>query len=234
MARTRAHDYEDHKESILAGAADLFARRGYLGTSMNDVAEGRLHLYWTSLAIVRAREMNLIGERNVAQAKATDLEGKKAELEATLEKLEADIKVLEARKTSLESNVAQIEGERNAAQSEVKVKTDQLEVATNSMYYEADTAANLKARGVLTTFNKVEKIADVKFASALNLKTTKSITFKPSQFGIDRIRDVRILPTYFKEKRELDVKFAEDGTVEVTVLNEAAMKGQKVLFVVER
>jgi hypothetical protein len=188
----------------------------------------------TPLAIVRAREMNLIGERNVAQAKATDLEGKKAELEATLAKLEDDIKTLEARKVALESNVAQIEGERNAAQSEVRVKTDALDVATNSMWYEADTAANLKARGVLKTVNKVDKIADVKFASSINLKTTKSITFKPSQFGIDRIRDVRILPSYFKEKRELDVKFAEDGTVEVSVLNEAAMKGQKVLFVVER
>jgi len=39
MARTRAPNYEGQKESILAGAADLFARRGYLGTSMNDVAE---------------------------------------------------------------------------------------------------------------------------------------------------------------------------------------------------
>jgi len=39
MARTRAHNYEDQKESILVGAADMFARKGYLGTSMNDVAE---------------------------------------------------------------------------------------------------------------------------------------------------------------------------------------------------
>ena len=39
MARTRAPNYEGQKESILAGAADLFARRGYLGTSMNDVAD---------------------------------------------------------------------------------------------------------------------------------------------------------------------------------------------------
>ena len=39
MARPRAPNYEGQKESILAGAADLFARRGYLGTSMNDVAD---------------------------------------------------------------------------------------------------------------------------------------------------------------------------------------------------
>lgn len=42
------------------------------------------------------------------------------------------------------------------------------------------------------------------------------------------------MPSFFKEKRELDVKFGEDGTVEVTVLDVAAMTGQKVLFVVEK
>ena len=186
------------------------------------------------LAIVRAREMNLIGERNAAVAKATDLEGKKAELEEILAKLEADVKALEARKASLESNVAQLEGERNAAQTEVKRTSTELATQRNSMWYEADTADSLKARGILTTFNKVEKIADVKFASSIDLAKSKSITLKPSQFGIDRIRDVRIVPSFFREKRELDVKFGEDGTVEVTVLDENAMKGQKVLFVVEK
>ncbi|HZM70886.1 MAG TPA: hypothetical protein VFB95_11045 [Candidatus Cryosericum sp.] len=186
------------------------------------------------LAITRAREMKLIGERDHAVAQATDLEGKKAELEEVLAKLQEDIRALEVRKASLESNVAQLEGERNAAQAEVKDVSTKLDTATNSMFYEADLADRLKARGVLTTFNKVEKIADVKFASSLNLKQSKSITLKPSMFGIDRIRDVRILPAYFKEKRELDVKFVEDGTVEVTVLNENALKGQRVLFVVEK
>ena len=186
------------------------------------------------LAVVRAKEMRLIGERDQAVAKATDLEGKKAELEDILARLQEEIKALEARKSSLESNVAQLEGERNAAQAEAKDVTTKLDTATNSMYYEADLADRLKARGVLTTFNKVEKIGDVKFNSSLNLKQSKSIMLKPSMFGIDRIRDVRILPTFFKEKRDLDVKFVEDGGVEVTVLDENALKGQRVLFVVEK
>ena len=186
------------------------------------------------LAIVRAREMNLIGQRNEAVAKATDLEGKKAELEDILAKLQDEIRSLEGRKAALESNVAQLEGERNAAQSEAAKTGAELAVQRSSMWYEADLADNLKARGVLTTFNKVEKIADVKFGSSLDLAKSKSITLKPAQFGIARIRDLRIVPEYFQEHRELDVKFAEDGTVEVTVLDEAAMKGQKVLFVVEK
>lgn len=40
MARSRAPNYENQKEAILSRAAELFARNGYQGTSMNDVAEG--------------------------------------------------------------------------------------------------------------------------------------------------------------------------------------------------
>lgn len=39
MARPRASTYEDQKDAILSRAAELFARWGYLGTSMNDVAD---------------------------------------------------------------------------------------------------------------------------------------------------------------------------------------------------
>ena len=40
MARNRTQNYDDQKRAIQRGAAELFATRGYLGTSMNDVAEG--------------------------------------------------------------------------------------------------------------------------------------------------------------------------------------------------
>jgi AcrR family transcriptional regulator len=39
MARGRAASYEDQRDMILAKAAQLFARRGYPSTSMNQVAE---------------------------------------------------------------------------------------------------------------------------------------------------------------------------------------------------
>jgi TetR/AcrR family transcriptional regulator len=38
MARPRSSGYGDQRELILAQAADLFARQGYAGTSMNEVA----------------------------------------------------------------------------------------------------------------------------------------------------------------------------------------------------
>jgi TetR/AcrR family transcriptional regulator len=39
MARGRAANYDDQREMILTRAAELFARRGYPATSMNQVAE---------------------------------------------------------------------------------------------------------------------------------------------------------------------------------------------------
>ena len=39
MARPRASTYDDQRERILQQAAELFARQGYSGTSMNEVAQ---------------------------------------------------------------------------------------------------------------------------------------------------------------------------------------------------
>lgn len=38
MARTQAVDYDERKEAILSHAAALFAKKGYLGTSVMDIA----------------------------------------------------------------------------------------------------------------------------------------------------------------------------------------------------
>lgn len=188
----------------------------------------------TPLAVVRAKELRLIEERDTALAKAKDLEEKRAELEETLAKLQTEIADLEVRKATLETNVSQLEADKNTAEQKVKTTSAELEQHKNSLFYEADLADRLRARGILTSFNRVDAIGNVKFASFLDLSKEKSITLKPSQFGIDHIRDVRIVPSFLKEGREIGVKFGDDGTVEVTVLDEKALRGQKVLFVVEQ
>jgi predicted nucleic acid-binding Zn-ribbon protein len=188
----------------------------------------------TPLAIVRAKELKLMEERDTAIAQAKDLAEKKADLEETLAKLQQEIADLEARKASLETNVASLESAKSTAEEKVKTTTAELEQQRNAMFYEADLAERLRARGVLRTFNKIDAIGEVKFSSMLDLRSEKSITLKPSQFGIDHIRDVRVVPSFLKEGRDIGVKFVEDGTVELTVLDEKAVKGQKILFVVEQ
>src|SRR5207245_767785 len=106
----------------------------------------------TPLAVVRAKELRLIEERDTALAKAKDLEDKKAELEETLANLQKAIAELEVRKASLETNVAQLEADKNTAEQKVKTTTAELEQQKNSLFYEADLADRLRARGILTTF----------------------------------------------------------------------------------
>ena len=49
MTRVRADNYEDKKQLILDRAAELFARKGFEGATMNDVARAcgtsKSHLY---------------------------------------------------------------------------------------------------------------------------------------------------------------------------------------------
>jgi len=229
-------------------ARELIARLNILETGMDKGM--KVHFYydpakdffgtWVSqgdakrspLALVRAKEMKLIQEREAAVAKATNLADEKAILEEMRDNLQKDIEALEAKKAQLESTVSQLELDKSKAEENYRVTSAKLSEHQNSVWYDADLEDRLRARGVLRTVNKVENIGEVKFANNIDLTKTKSITLKPSQFGIDHIRDVRVVPTFLKEGRDIGVRFVEDGTVEVTVLNEAALRGQKVLFVV--
>ncbi len=228
-------------------AKELVARLNIMETSMEKGM--KVHFYydpakdffgtWVSqgdakhspLGLVRAKEMRLIQEKEAAVAKASGLEDEKAQLEELRDNLQKEIEGLQNKKAQLESSVAQLEMEKSKAQEEARITGAKLAEHQNSVWYDADLEDRLRARGVLRTVNKVENIGEVKFANNIDLSKTKSITLKPSQFGIDHIRDVRIVPTFLKEGRDIGVHFVEDGTVEVTVLNEAAVKGQKVLFV---
>src|SRR6266704_4527906 len=186
------------------------------------------------LALVRAKEMRLIQEKDAAVAKANTLQDEKAQLEEIRDNLQKEIAELETRKAGLESTVSQLELEKTKAVESARITGEKLAEHQNSVWYDADLAERLRARGVLKTVNKVENIGEVKFANNIDLTKTKSITLKPSQFGIDHISDVRIVPTFLKEGRDIGVRFADDGTVEVTVLNEGALRGQKILCVVSR
>lgn len=231
-------------------AKELVARLNIMETSLEKGM--RAHFYydpakdffgsWVSqgeakrspLAIVRAKEMKLIQERDVAVARVSDLEQKKADLEEVLENLRTEVAGLESRKAALEANVTQLAAEKATAVERADMTSAELERARNSVYYEADLDERLRARGILKGSDKVLTIADVRFKDSIDLRNGKSITLKPSEFGIAKIADIRIVPTFLKEGRDLGVRFGEDGTVEVTVLNEAALKGQKVLFVLRK
>src|SRR3989442_15629217 len=109
-------------------ARELVARLNIMETSMEKGM--KVHFYydpakdffgtWVSqgdarhspLALVRAKEMKLIQEKEAAVARATSLEDEKAQLEALRDNLQKEIEGLETKKAQLESSVAQLEMEK--------------------------------------------------------------------------------------------------------------------------
>lgn len=82
MARPRSAGYDDQREAILAHAAHLFAKRGYVGTSMNQVADAcglskaTLYHYYTdkySLLVSIAEGHVLVLEQLVQEVQALAL-----------------------------------------------------------------------------------------------------------------------------------------------------------------
>src|SRR5881296_1666153 len=68
------------------------------------------------LALVRAKEMRLIQEKDAAVAKANTLQDEKAQLEELRDSLQKEIADLEIRKAGLESTVSQLEMEKTKAE----------------------------------------------------------------------------------------------------------------------
>ena len=78
MARSKAATYDDQRESILRKAADLFAQRGYHGTSMNDVADACGLSKATLYHYYRDKDQILV---NIAEGHVTRLENLVAEVQ---------------------------------------------------------------------------------------------------------------------------------------------------------
>src|SRR2546427_9860128 len=125
------------------------------------------------LALVRAKEMRLIQEKDAAVAKANTLQDEKAQLEEIRDNLQKEIAELETRRAGLESTVSQLELEKTKAEESARITGEKLAEHQNSVWYDADLAERLRVRVVLKTVNKVENIAEVKLPNNIDLTTTK-------------------------------------------------------------
>src|SRR2546426_766600 len=97
------------------------------------------------LALVRAKEMRLIQEKEAAIAKANTLADEKAQLEEMRDNLQKEIADLEARKAALESTVSQLELDKVKAEEQARVTGEKLAEHLNSVWYDADLAARLRS-----------------------------------------------------------------------------------------
>jgi len=186
----------------------------------------------TPLAVRRAMKRRLIGERDeaVARAKVSDskvdeLEQTRAGLETQIAGLHTDVAALTERRATLEQEVSSLHTER--ADLEAKMAFGE-----NSLRYHAENEKMLKESGVLTTvLKRVRDVKGLRFEEALDLRESTTITLAPSDYGLERIRGIRLLPAIYQQDRDFRIETAEDGgAARLVILDPDLFRGKEVIL----
>lgn len=181
----------------------------------------------TPLAVRRARQRKLIeerdtarSERDVAQAARATAEAEVAGLQQLKAQLEGDIAMLRRNKADLEASVDRLSRD--------------LAFRQNSLFYHAENQRSLKERGVLSgVLARVKDVRGLNYDEALDLRNGTSISFSPGAFGLERIKEIRVLPSIFQEGRDFSVETSEEtGNARLVILDPDLFRGREVLLAV--
>ena len=169
------------------------------------------------LALRRANQRNLIGERDTARTERDTAQAEVSNLQQVKAGLETDISMLQANKASLEDSVARLSGD--------------LAFRQNSLFYHAANERSLKDQGVLSpVLKRVKDVKPLQYEASLDLRQGTTISLEPRLFGLESIGRIRLLPPIFQEGRDYTVETSEaTGTAKVVILDPDLFKGKEVL-----
>lgn len=169
------------------------------------------------LALRRANQRNLIGERDTARTERDTAQAEVSNLQQVKAGLETDVSMLQANKASLEDSVSRLSSDLSFRQ--------------NSLFYHAENERSLKDQGVLSTvLKRVKDVKPLQYEASLDLRQGTTINLEPRLFGLESIDRIRLLPPIFQEGRDYSVETSEaTGTAKVTILDPEIFKGKEVL-----
>ncbi len=183
-------------------------------------------------ARVNQQISTLTEERNTARTDADSLD----DLQANLQERILFLRDEEAR---LRSEIAALRDSREEGLAQIKLgeaQRKELETKLNSLYYEADTMDNWKARKVISDplFGgpRVDSLSKVSFTRSHDLRESGTLTFEASAFpGLKRLKSVEVFPRTFRDGQDFTVTVDESGmSATVKLLKPELFTGQKVLF----
>ncbi|MEE9292895.1 MAG: hypothetical protein V3U83_08220, partial [Acidobacteriota bacterium] len=146
----------------------------------------------------------------------------------------ASVENLERLKTNLEADIAALRRDRANLESEVNRLSDDLSFQKNSLFYHAANVRELKEQGVLTRILKrFDDSSGVDFDAALDLRRSTVINLDPQEFGLDKIKQVRLLPGIYEEGRDFTIETSkETGNASIVILDSRLFRGKEVLVAV--
>jgi len=186
----------------------------------------------TPLVVRRAVERKLITERDAALSKSAALQEDLDAMNSQVADLNDQLSDLSRRRTALESDIASLEQSRSDLQQRVAELTTNLAETENSLYYHVATEKDLRDQGNLTAvFKRLRDTKGVPYDKSVDLRVTSSIEVTADQFGLDRIKNVKLLPDIYKIDRDYTVEEAEDGSsATVKILDRGLFRGKEVLL----
>jgi hypothetical protein len=179
----------------------------------------------TPLAVRRAQQRKLLAERDTAR---TERDQEHTARQAA----ETEVAALEDRKQQLESDISLLQQNKAELESSVDRLSRDLAFRQNSLFYHAEAERSLQDRGVLSgVLARVKDVKGVDYNEALDLRNGTSIALDPRSFGLERIRDVRLLPSIYQEGRDFTVETSEEtGTARLVILDPDLFRGREVLL----
>ncbi len=181
----------------------------------------------TPLAVRRALQRKLVTERDAAQTQVDVLQGTKAALEASNASLEST-------RNSLQSDVMMLRQNKAELESVVDRLSRDISFRQNSLFYHAANTRELKDQGVITSaLKRFRDVKGVHFDEALDLRQRTAIVLTPGEFGLEKIKQVKLLPRIFQEGRDYTIETAEDQrSAKVTILDPEVFRGKDVLLAI--
>ena len=208
----------DQTDELVPGNKVWFFYSPQDGTFRTYVTQGEAN--YTPLAVRRARQRQLIKERDTFKGERDTAQNEVADLQATKTQLESDIDGLTQRKTELEGTVDQL--------------TRDIAFRQNSLFYHAANVASLKDQGVLSpVLKRVQDVKGLNYEQSLDLREGTVITLMPGNYGLNEIREVRVLPNIYQKGRDFAIETAEDhSSAKLIILDPELFRGKEVLLAI--
>jgi len=190
----------------------------------------------TPIAIRRALKRRLISERDAALAQASalekDLGATKERLEAEIASLAGDVETLAQRRWELEEEVSVLSRSEADLRERIVALSSDLAARENSVFFHAASERDLRERGALTAvFKRFRDAKDLRFDRSVDLRTGNTITLNAADYGIERIKKVRILPSLYQADRDYVIERSEDGeAARVVLLDPDLFRGKELLL----
>ncbi|MDR3670313.1 MAG: hypothetical protein P4L36_05685 [Holophaga sp.] len=187
------------------------------------VSQGRAAISPTALQA--EEKAKIVGERDVANEKASKLEEEVADLNAQKVKITADIEALQVEKANM---IKEIDG-LSATNESQKAKL-------NSVHYLVGNRKSLEQQGVIVVpvFAKDRAGAnwtDGVFTQAMDLRSKDTITLTAAEAGLQKISKVSVIPGSLEKDKHYTLTIAEDrNSATVKILAKDRFRNEKVVF----